>query len=97
MVLGQYMTILAGTGTLSTSSYPGYQDTAINGTLDHQGGQLGPALLQLHFWIIKGALITSKKSGIWVVGLFLGNFWHEITLYAIDIDKRRFRTPFLTL
>ena len=23
--------------------------------------------------------------------------WHEITLYAIDIDKERFRTPFLTL
>ena len=25
------------------------------------------------------------------------NFWHEITLYAIDIDKKRFRRPFLAL
>ena len=25
------------------------------------------------------------------------NFLHEITLYAIDIDKKRFRTPFLAL
>ena len=24
-------------------------------------------------------------------------FQHEITLYAIDIDKKRFRTPFLKL
>ena len=31
---------------------------------------------------------------IWV---FSATFWHEITLYAIDIDKKRFRTPFLTL
>ena len=27
----------------------------------------------------------------------LATFWHEITLYAIDIDKKRFRTPFLAL
>ena len=29
--------------------------------------------------------------------MFSATFWHEITLYAIDIDKKRFRTPFLTL
>ena len=29
--------------------------------------------------------------------VFSATFWHEITLYAIDIDKKRFRTPFLTL
>ena len=35
-----------------------------------------------------------QKFKIWV---FSATFWHEITLYAIDIDKKRFRTPFLTL
>ena len=29
--------------------------------------------------------------------MFSATFWHEITLYAIDIDKKRFRTPFLAL
>ena len=29
--------------------------------------------------------------------MFSATFRHEITLYAIDIDKKRSRTPFLTL
>ena len=29
--------------------------------------------------------------------MFSATFWHEITLYAIDIDKKRVRTPFLAL
>ena len=29
--------------------------------------------------------------------MFSATFWHEITLYAIDIDKKRFRTTFLAL
>ena len=29
--------------------------------------------------------------------MFLANFLHEITLYAVDIDKKRFMTPLLTL
>ena len=43
---------------------------------------------------------TEKKSGKFSdfqnLGVF-SNFFHEITLYAIDTDKKRFRTPFSTL
>ena len=34
---------------------------------------------------------------IFKIGVFSATFRHEIALYAIDIDKKRFRTPFLTL
>ena len=37
------------------------------------------------------------KSAIFKVWVFLAISMHEITLYAIDIHKNRFITPFLTL
>ncbi len=49
-------------------------------------------------------VISEVRSQIYIANLvifkiwvFSATFWHEITLYAIDIDKKRFRTPFLTL
>ena len=49
-------------------------------------------------------VISEARSQIYIANLvifkiwvFSATFWHEITLYAIDIDKKRFRTPFLTL
>ena len=49
-------------------------------------------------------VISEVESQIYIANLaifkiwvFSATFWHEITLYAIYIDKKRFRTPFLAL
>ena len=34
-------------------------------------------------------LIFNVKSVIFKIWVFLANFWHKITLYATDIDKKR--------
>ena len=44
-----------------------------------------------------GSQIYIANLAIFKSWVFSATFWHEITLYAIDIDKKRFRTPFLTL
>ena len=44
-----------------------------------------------------GSQIYIANLAIFKIWVFSATFWHEITLYAIDIDKKRFRTPFLTL
>ena len=44
-----------------------------------------------------GSPIYIANLAIFKIWVFSVTFWHEITLYAIYIDKKRFRTPFLTL
>ena len=44
-----------------------------------------------------GSQIYIANLAIFKIWVFSATFWHEITLYAIDIDKKGFRTPFLTL
>ena len=44
-----------------------------------------------------GSQIYIANLAIFKIWVFSATFWHEITLYAIDIDKKRFRTPFLAL
>ena len=48
------------------------------------------------FWVISevGSQIYIANLAIFKIFVFSATFWHEITLYAIDIDKKRFRTPF---
>ena len=41
-----------------------------------------------------GSQIYIANLAIFKIWVFSATFWHEITLYAIDIDKKRFRTPF---
>ena len=42
-------------------------------------------------------LVNSEAIlAIFKIRVFSATFWHEITLYAIDIDKKRFRTPFFS-
>ena len=41
-----------------------------------------------------GSDIYIANLAIFKIWVFSATFWHEITLYAIDIDKKRFRTPF---
>jgi len=42
-----------------------------------------------------GSQIYIANLAIFKIWVFSATFWHEITLYAIDVDKKRFRTPFL--
>ena len=43
-------------------------------------------------------LVNSEAIlAIFKIRVFSATFRHEITMYAIDKDKKRFRTPFLTL
>ena len=54
------------------------------------------------FWLLFGDFWGREKDyiaslTIFKIWVFSATFLHEITLYAIDIDKKRFRTPFLTL
>ena len=44
-----------------------------------------------------GSQIYITNLAIFKIWVFSATFWHEITLYAIDIDKKWFRTPFLAL
>merc|ERR1712004_813952 len=44
-----------------------------------------------------GSQIYIANLAIFKILVFSVTFWHEITLYAVDIDKKRFRTPFLSL
>ena len=44
-----------------------------------------------------GSQIYIANLAIFKIWVFSATFCHEITLYAIDIDKKRFRTPFLAL
>ena len=48
------------------------------------------------FWLIfeVGSRIYIANLAIFKIWVFSATFWHEITLYAICIDKKRFRTPF---
>ena len=57
-------------------------------------------------WSILGVFWVNSEVGsqdyianlaIFKIWVFLTTFLHESTLYAIDIDKKRFRTPFYTL
>ena len=51
------------------------------------------------FFVISevGSQIYIANSAIFKIYVFSATFWHEITMFAIDIDKKRFRTLFLTL
>ena len=54
------------------------------------------------FWLLFGDFWGREKDyiaslTIFKIWVFSATFLHEITLYAMDIDKERFRTPFLTL
>ena len=44
-----------------------------------------------------GSQIYIANSAIFKIWVFSATFRHEIPLYAIDLDKKRFRTPFLIL
>ena len=45
----------------------------------------------------EAAMLSSQEPDLHVKFSGFQNFWHEITLYSIDISKKRFRTAFLTL
>ena len=48
------------------------------------------------FWVISEvrSQIYIANLAIFKIRVFSAIFRHEITLYAIDIDKKRFRIPF---
>ena len=42
---------------------------------------------------VVGSQIYIANLAIFKIWVFSATFWHEITLYSIDIDKKRFITP----